>query len=360
MRVRGLSLVELMISLALGSLIVLAALTLLSTQSSQLRDQVQKTTLQESGRLSLDLIGAHIRLAGFYGTMDEGDGLTNVASVGLAAGSGCTGLITTPGQVIPTALAAASGTNAAQGLVVRQFATVLEATGTYDCINAANIDVSSPVLEIHSVDGVPVMPQAGVAPPNDGYYVQASPGGGQLFFGVTDYDALVASFQDRVYADGVTPVEVMRWQPAIYYVKPCSVVNGNCTGVDGIPSLVRQRLVVPSAGAAPRMMEEILIEGVERIEYSLGIGTAGQLERFVAVDDPLMLTNSAGDWAEVLAVRVTAVVRELGNHDNSATLTSSVTLPSGTTWNCNQSTTGACDSDRSLYTGTFNIRNRLL
>ena len=360
MRQRGLSLIELMISLLLGSLIILAALTMLSSQSSQLRDQTQKTTLQESGRISLDILGAHIRLAGFYGTMDEGDGLINLASTGLASGTGCTGLITNPGGVIQTPIAAAAGTNDAMGLVARRFATVLEATGTYDCIDAANIDVNSPVLEIHSVDGVPVIPATGSSPPNDGYYVQASPGGGQLFFGFTDYDALAASFQDRVYADGVTPVEVMRWQPAIYYVKPCNLVNANCTGSGGLPTLVRQRVVVPSAGAAPRVMEEPLIEGVERIEYTFGIGTNGQLERFVAVNDPLLLTNSAGDWANVLAVRVAVVVRESGNHSGAAALANTVTLPSGTVWNCTQSTVGACDSHRSLYTATFNIRNRLL
>lgn len=354
MNQRGLSLIELIISLLLGSLIVLAAMTLLSSQSAQLRDQVQKTTLQESGRISLDLLGAHIRLAGFYGTMDEGDALVNTASQALAAGTGCQGVVTQPNQVIQDPrFAATHNNNEARDLVVRQFNLVTEAVAAYDCINTANIDVTSPVLEVRSVDGVPVAPATGVSPPNNGYFVQASPGGGQLFFGNTDYDTLAASFQDRVYADGITPVEVMRWQPAIYYVKPCNLVGADCLGTAGLPTLVRQRLVVPSAGAAPRMMEEPLIEGVERIEYLAGVGAGGQLDRFVPITNDI-------DWSEVLALRVAVVVRELGTHDNPATLTSSLTLPSGATWNCTSSTTDACDHDRSLYTATFNIRNRLL
>ena len=354
MRQAGLSLIELMISLLLGSLIVLAALTLLGSQSAQLRDQVQKTTLQESGRISLDLLGAHIRLAGFYGTMDEGDALSNVASIALAAGTGCTGVIDQPNQAInDPRFAATHANNQARDLVVRQFNLVTEAVAAYDCIATANIDVNSPVLEIRSVDGVPVAPATGASPPNNGYFVQASPGGGQLFFGNTDYDALAAAFQDRVYADGVTPVEVMRWQPAIYYVKPCNTLGVDCTGSAGIPTLVRQRLVVPSAGAAPRMMEEPLIEGVERVEFLAGVGTGGQLDRFVAITD-------VPDWSEVLALRVAVVVRESGAQDNPSTLNTTVTLPSGVVWNCASSTAGACDSDRSLYTATFNIRNRLL
>lgn len=355
MRQRGLSLIELMISMALGLVIVLAAITLLTGQSQQLRDQVQKTILQENGRISLDLIGAHIRLAGFYGTMDEGDGLTNTASQALAAGTGCTDFVgNNPNTVSQDPrFAATHPNNQAQDLVIREYTTVAEVAATYSCIPNSDVAVTSAILEIRSVDGVPVTPSAGASPPNDGYYVQASPGGGQLFFGNTDYDALVAGFQDSVYTDGVTPVEVMRWEPAVYYVKPCATVGGNCTGTAGTPVLARQRLMVPSIGAAPRMAEEILIEGVEHIEYMAGIADAGQIDRFVPIDD-------VPDWDNVLAIRVAVVVRELVAHDNPQTLNATVTLPSGAVWNCGSSTTDACDHDRTLYTGTFNIRNRLL
>ncbi|WP_420550241.1 PilW family protein [Litorivicinus lipolyticus] len=341
-RQSGLSLVELMISLLLGSLIVIAAMTLLSTNSQQLRDQTAKTALQENSRVALDILGNHIRLAGFYGTMDGDDPLVARFSTGLA-NNRCQGTVLDSTQTRPA-------------LQVRSFANTAAANAAYDCIAQTNIDLTSPVLEVRSVDGVPVPPNNASAPlPNDSYYVQASPGGGSLFFGNTDYQALLTNFEDRVYADG-GPVEVMRWQPAIYYVRPCSNPSGSgatCTaGDDPTPMLVRQRLTM--LGTQPAMIEEPLVSGVERVDYLIGLADAnGQIDRYAPHD-------SAGiDWSRAVSIRLALVVRETSAR--GGTDTSSYTLPSGATWNCTDSTdAGACQFNRSLFGGTYNLRNRIL
>lgn len=346
MNQRGLSLIELMISLTLGSLIVLAALTLLGTQSQQMRDQTEKTFLQESSRVTLDVLGNHIRLAGFFGTMDNGDPIVPAGTPALLHPR-CQNLVTDP-----TAL----------GLQVSRFATTGAVVTAYDCIPPQNIDIASPVLEVRSVDGVPVPPNNASAPlPNTEFFVQASPGGGTLFFGDNGYQALVANFQDRVYADGTTPVEVMRWMPAIYYVRPCArptglepqlgVGNVCQAGDDPTPTLVRQRLRV--VGTTPTFVEESLVEGVERVSYQIGLANNdGDLIGYFDPDD-------VADWGRAVSVRVIAVIRKVGSQAGAVD-TRTFNLGLSQTFSCSDISAAACNFDRDLFTGTFNIRNRLL
>ncbi len=274
--------------------------------------------------------------------MDGDDPLVNRASTGLA-NNRCQATVLDSTQTRPA-------------LQVNTFANTAAANAFYDCILQSNIDLNSPVLEIRSVDGVPVPPNNASAPlPNDGYYVQASPGGGALFFGNTDYQTLRTNFEDRVYADGGS-VEVMRWQPAIYYVRPCanpSGAGGACAaGDDATPTLVRQRLNM--LGSQPAMVEEPLVAGVERVDYLVGLADAnGQIDRYVPHD-------TAGiDWSRAVSLRLAVVVRETGAA--GGTDTASYTLPSGDTWTCADSAdTNACQYNRSLFSGTFNLRNRIL
>ncbi|MGB0957514.1 MAG: PilW family protein, partial [Litorivicinus sp.] len=79
----------------------------------------------------------------------------------------------------------------------------------------------------------------------------------------------------------------------------------------------------------------------------------GQIDRYVPHD-------TAGiDWSRAVSLRLAVVVRETGAA--GGTDTASYTLPSGDTWTCADSAdTNACQFNRSLFSGTFNLRNRIL
>lgn len=63
--IRGLTLVELMVSLAIGLVVVLAATALLLSSRSAYLGQDDETQLQEGGRYALELIGRAVRQAGY-------------------------------------------------------------------------------------------------------------------------------------------------------------------------------------------------------------------------------------------------------------------------------------------------------
>lgn len=71
-RAGGFSLVELMISLAVGLMVMAAIATTFST-TSRVRSEIERTSRQlENGRYAIELLSEDIRLAGYYGELDVG------------------------------------------------------------------------------------------------------------------------------------------------------------------------------------------------------------------------------------------------------------------------------------------------
>src|SRR3990167_259795 len=67
---RGLSLVELMISITIG-LLILSAMTTLFVNQSKTRAELDKSNrMIDNGRYALELLSENLRLAGFYGELD--------------------------------------------------------------------------------------------------------------------------------------------------------------------------------------------------------------------------------------------------------------------------------------------------
>lgn len=68
----GLSLVEMMISIAIG-LIILAAVVTIFANTSSARNELERTSRQiENGRYAVELLSDDLRLAGFYGELNVG------------------------------------------------------------------------------------------------------------------------------------------------------------------------------------------------------------------------------------------------------------------------------------------------
>ncbi|WP_445365488.1 PilW family protein [Microbulbifer sp. ANSA001] len=68
---RGLSLIELMIGILLGSLLLLGVLQIFQSNSDTLRMQNGFSRVQESGRFAVDMLSKEIRQAGFWGCAEN-------------------------------------------------------------------------------------------------------------------------------------------------------------------------------------------------------------------------------------------------------------------------------------------------
>ena len=85
LRTRGFSLVELMISLTLGSLITIAAVQLLAVNQRTFSTQQAMSRIQEDGQLALRFLSTDLRQAGYSGGAVAGD--TSVVLGGISDGA---------------------------------------------------------------------------------------------------------------------------------------------------------------------------------------------------------------------------------------------------------------------------------
>ncbi|MDE2430232.1 MAG: PilW family protein [Burkholderiales bacterium] len=141
-RSHGRSLVELMIAMAIGLVIMAAISALYLSNSKSYRVTDDKAHLEEDGRLALNLIAFHLRMAG-YGELisgnpwkdQEANGTTFEQAAAAAGGilegvEGCTGGFTNPSNVA----VACKNTAGADGIVIRYYVDSFNANQT-----AANV-----------------------------------------------------------------------------------------------------------------------------------------------------------------------------------------------------------------------------
>ena len=299
--VRGFTLVEMMIGLTIG-VIVLFALVTLFINNSRTRGEVDQASQQiENGRYALDLIRDDLHLAGYYGDVLPQRGYpvasaqipsicaTTVAGLQFVAPPaalqwpvpvfGIAG-----GDAVPTFVSSATGGQKAGTdiLIVRRTSTI----PTTGALTAGKI------------------------------YLQASACQTDLdqhkdF--VIDVGANASTFSKQKRGCATT-ADVYELQTRIYYVSN-----------ETIPTL---RLLTISGTSSTN---EPLVQGVEdlRIEYGLdNVGSDGASDAFrkcLSTADPCTAT----DWANMMAVRVYVLARNLGT-GTGYTDTKTYSMGSGT------------------------------
>ena len=273
-RLGGFSLVELMVSLAIG-LVLVAGLATLFANSSRTGAEIDKSMRQiENGRYAAELLSENVGIAGYYGELVR-DGLT----VGTPAVAGlCSAAIASLGWDNPTLTipAAVTGLTAAQ-------ATALTCLADYKTGTAA--------LVLRHVE------TAGVAsgPSTDGSpYLQTSRCSNDAVATKFVFSAVASDFTLRAL-DCAAVNAVQRYVVRIYYIASCN----ECGGIDAIPTLKRAELI------GNQMVVSPLVEGMEEISYDYGFDTnndgAPDIYR-------IGLSGVAGaadnDWNNVVGVRL--------------------------------------------------------
>jgi len=286
---RGLSLVELMISITIGLLILSAMATLFANQSRTRSELDKSNRMIDNGRYSLEVLSENLRLAGFYGTL-------NPSSVALP------GAIPDPCSTVMANIAAAIPLPV-QGFDAADAAT---ASARPSCV-PASLKTGSDILVIRRVDTSPVgttsyaITQASAsAVAATTPYLQASQ---------CQYDSVATPYlvnnnaasltlrQRNCTTSSTTPyADLRRMMVQIYYI------DANNQAGDGIPTL--KRVELSDAGA---MVTAPLVEGIEymQVEYGQDTDDDGVADGYVETCADVTC------WSNIVSVKLNIIARNI-------------------------------------------------
>lgn len=278
----GLTLIELMVSLVIGSVLLIGAISVFEQSRSSHRINDSVALLQEKARFALDVLEPDLRLASFWGMTNHGE------VIGGRAGQ-------------PDELPAISGDCASRWYVdVDNTIAGINGTNVVGGINASNAPMSSCLPNGNYVAGTDIVvirrASEGTVTPAAGLVaVHTNRMAGQIFSGTT----VPAGF-------GVAPAaQTFALISHGYYVSPDSVRFGT-----GVPSLRRKTLV-----AGPAIEDQEILSGVEDLQLQFGLDTDGDLDanRYVNANNPLIVPGDpAFDAnAQIVSVRLWLRVRTL-------------------------------------------------
>lgn len=305
---RGVTLVEWMVSIAIG-LVLVSALLMLFAQQSHTQNELQKSSRQiENGRYAMQLLREDIQLAGYYGEF------SNVSSL-----------------PVPTVLPNPCATSVADLSAALPFAVQ-----GYNGIGATlPMDFAScPLLAANHVAGtdILVVRHAEVDTFTSGLdagrvYLQAglSPNKQELKYvmGVAAGPTIDSTLFNLIKKDS-SAAPLRKYVVHVYYVSPCSVpVNGStCSSAntdDGgvsVPTLKRLELSV--VGGVAKFSNVALVEGIDNMQFTYGFDSVASADPEADDGVPDSEDDDVADvssWANLMTVRIHLLAR---NNEPSA------------------------------------------
>lgn len=282
-RQSGLTLVEFMVSIAIGMLMIAALATLIANQSTTRSDIDKSGKMIENGRYAIQTMASDIQLAGYWGELSTLDAvptsLPDPCSV-VAADIEAAMPLHIQGYNNPAPLALSCVTNHMAGtdvLVVRRVDPSTSDMETGGVIDLARLKTGQTYLQT----GLSALNFAKVFRQADG-----------------STDAAAFTLLKR----NGTPANIRKVLVNIYYVSTCSVCTGG--SADTTPTLKRVELGV-SGTAAAFLPAVTLAEGIENLQIDYGVDTAGNGTP-VGAD---VATVAAAVWADVMTVKINILAR---------------------------------------------------
>jgi type IV pilus assembly protein PilW len=290
-RQRGLSLIELMISMAIG-LFLLAGLVGIFVNSSQTNAELFKAAQQiENGRFAMQIIGDDLALAGYQGyyaapaaaATPNNPCVTDAPTLFSDMAMPVQGYNApaSPPAPLSGCLPPANHLPGTDILVIRRADSQATAGNTFQ-IGRVYIQHNG------NQDDNPVVKAATAA--------TGTLGAGNTF--------------PLMRKDTVTPAPVRKVHVHIYFVSPCSVPTGGgstCTGASDdngnpIPTLKRLELIAGAWQTVP------IAEGIENLQYDYGVDADSD----GSPETPFVQNPAtAPDWSNVVAVHVNLLARNV-------------------------------------------------
>ena len=289
----GLTLVELMVALAIGTLLLLGVGVLFTQNKQSYRQNEDLARMQEEARFAIDELSRDISMVGFVAEIPDPSGiqttpfetmLGSTVSCG-AAGAPRNWFYDFSESLLEASLAVSN--NVLNGTAANQL---------FSCIPAGEFEPGTDIIGIKRTSGSPsgwgnLPNRVDRATPGNRIYFRESGAEARLLDDAgraADATAALAPFQDWEYT------------PRIYFIRNFSV-----TPLDGIPSLCRVRLVNDGTGGTPpEHVQECIAQGVEDLQLLYGIDTTadGSANTF--------LSNPTGeDLSNLVSVRIYLLMR---------------------------------------------------
>jgi type IV pilus assembly protein PilW len=335
---RGLSMVELMVAMTIGLAILASVSAVFVNSKSNYVSQESNSRLQETARFATYFLMRDLRLAGYYGCLDDISSVNsrlagsptrfnpvnpiegNRAGTALWYPSGDATDFTTTGTAV-TALAAdcpnkVGGRCTGSDAVTVRFAdpdtlTTLSSStvGTGGAVNVTSTSNYSTgnVIVIADCSNADIAQITGIA----GNAISHAGSSGTP--GNTD-----ANLSHVYSAQPSGSTDVMRYSVHRYYIG---------TGKSGHPALFRQN-VVGSSGASASILTEEMVEGVEKMQVLYGLDTDALSDRnpnAYLQPDHASLAASSARWGNVVSARLVLTVRPIADPNVNQSSTTTVT-----------------------------------
>ena len=281
----GLTLIELMVALAIGSFLIIGAIQIYnqSRQAFVVNESIAR--VQETAQFAMDTIEADLRMASNWGRNSRGLAVEGRSLVGDANPTDLT--VPTPSCGDSWAFDLARPIDGSDN------------TYTLPCAASGGSAGSSDVITVRRASVQPVLPEAGRL------QIQSTRIQGELF----EMDTVPAAFQPITNhpITGVPSSGTHNLMVNSYYVSPTSTL------IPGVPTLRRKTLTVRSG--APFIEDQEVAPGVENIQLQLGIDVDADntVDRYVNPGDDVYNPAAAGyiPGVRVITARVWIVVRSV-------------------------------------------------
>ena len=288
MRSSGFTLVELMVAMAIAS-VLLVALAAMFVNTSAARGEMDKSSRQiETGRYAMQILADEITHAGYFGA------LANPPSLPVT--------VTSLPDPCDFAAATVQGSVAIplQGYVGKPTTAALGIS----CIDAAaGYKPNTAVIVVKRAD-TSIAATAATA----GFYnIQTSGCAGDPVRYILDAPSATFNLHSNASPGclpltGAPAAKITPVYSRIYYISTCSNASCTASGHDSIPTLKRIDLT-PTAMSAP----VALVDGIEDMQFDYGIDTAAA----DGTPDSYTDAPSFANWLNVMAVRVHILARNI-------------------------------------------------
>jgi type IV pilus assembly protein PilW len=271
----GITLIELMVALAIGSFLMIGAVQVY-TQSRQafvINESIAR--VQETAQFAMDTIEADLRMASNWGRNSRGLAV---------AGRSIIGDVNPSGLPQPAA-------NCAPDWVLNLGMPIDGSNNSYDlaCPATGSVQANSDVITVRRASVAAVEPETGRL------QVQSTRIQGQIFSGgviPTGFTAAGSATHNLIVTS--------------YYVSPTSTL------INGVPTLRRHRLIGGGL-AGPRIVDEEVAPGIENVQLQLGVDVDqdNTVDRYVNPGDPIYNPTAVGyiPGARIMTARIWMIVR---------------------------------------------------
>lgn len=274
-RMCGVTLVELMVALSIGSFLIIGAVQVYnqSRQAFLINESIAR--VQETAQFALDTIEADLRMASHWGRTSRGDAIEGRSL---------------DNEANPLSLPAPTG-----------------------CGTTWALDLERPVVGDNNRYGLACAATGGVQANSDTVTIRRAtvdehaPDAGRLQVQST-------RIQGQLFADGTTPPGFDPLTSATHNL----LVNSYYVAADselirGVPTLRRHTLSV--AGGAPMIVDQEVAPGIENLQLQFGIDTNrdNTVDRYVNPGDPILDPANAAHipGSRVVTARIWLVVRSI-------------------------------------------------